>query len=401
MNALFALILIGALGFILGRFLFLKPRPGSLLQRVFLSGLEFLLLGALIGPRGVRLLGEEELTSLEPFLLLSLTWVGLLVGLQLRVGQLVRFPPAYFRLALIQSLAALAFAFALLGAVLHLWNPFASDASDRLRAALCLGAVAALSSPTEAALHARGARGGRAAGLLRFVPAIDPLVALGATAALFAVWHVADAGGLRAFQPWMWVLVSLAGGLLLGLLFLLLLRAAEGQDEIVLVVIGMAIFTGGLASVFHLSPLVVGLVEGVLLANLFSRVEALIHIFLRMERPLYVALLVLAGAAWRFDLPWGYVLAAIYLAVRLLAKYAGARLALAAVTLPFRPGGRWWLGLMPQGAMAVAIAVSYGLVYRDALSQSVFSAVLVSTVLLSLLSGRLMARALPEGEETG
>ncbi len=400
MNALVALILIGALGLLFGRFLFLRPRPGSWLDRFFLSGAEFLVLGALIGPHGFGVLDLTALLKLEPFVVLALSWVGLLLGVQLRFRYLARFPFRYFQVAFLESTVALLAAFALMGLVFSIWTPVGAGMLDRWRAALCLGAVAALSSPTEAALHNPGvSHAGHAAGLLRFVPAVDPLVALAGLAALFGFWHVSLQSPGALLGAWGWIAASVGGGAVLGAAFLLLLRPARDPDEVVLVVLGMALFSGGLASVFHLSPLVVCLVEGLVIGNWRQEEGRLIHMFLRLERPLYIALLVLAGAAWRFDEPWGYVLAGMFLAVRVAAKFLGTRIALTLTPLPFRPPERWWLGLLPQGAMAVALAVSYFVVYRDPLAERVFSAVLVSTVLLTLVSGRLVQRALETDSE--
>jgi Kef-type K+ transport system membrane component KefB len=400
MNALLALILIGALGFVFGRFLFLRPRPGSWVERFFLSGVEFLVVGALLGPFGLSILDHKNLASLEPFAVLALTWIGLLMGLQLRYRHLTHFPLTYFRVAVVEGTVALLLAFAALAALFALWTPGEPMSPDRWRAALCLAAVAALSSPSAAALHGPGeTRAGHCAGLLRFVPAIDPLISLAGFAFLFAAWHVSS--GLLRVAPDTggWILVSIAGGLTLGFLFLLLLRTTAEGDETMLVVLGMAVFSGGLASVFHLSPLVIGLVAGAVIGNAPRSQERLMPVFLRLERPLYVALLVVAGAAWRFDDPWGYGLAAIYLVVRVAAKYLGIRLALATSPLPFRPPRRWWVGTLPQGALAVAIAVSYGVVYRDVLATRVFSAILVSTALLTLASGQLVATALQPDRE--
>lgn len=398
MNALVTLILIGALGFLLGQFLFLRPRPGSWLERFFLSGAEFVLLGALIGPRGFRLLDPTELVHLEPFLILALSWVGLLVGLQLRWGVLVRFPRAYFSFAILEAVVALLAVGAAL-VLLFLWWVPTPDALDhhRWRAAFCLATVAALSSPTELAAHPGiRVRAGHAAGLLRFVPAVAPVVGLAGVAVLFSIWHVSD-GLPGAEAAWVWLLASVGGGLVLGVLFHLLLRTTNERDEIVVVVLGMALFAGGAASVFRLSPLVVCLVVGAVLGNLRSASqEALLHMFMRFERPLYVALLVLAGAAWAWDNLWGYALAALYLLLRAVGKAAGVRMAALVTPLPFRPGSRWWLGLMPQGAMAVAIAVSYRMAYYDPMVEIVFSAILVSTLVLGLFPGMYMRAALGE-----
>jgi Kef-type K+ transport system membrane component KefB len=399
MNALVALILIGALGIIAGRFLFLRPRPGSWYERFILSGAEFLVIGAVIGPSGLAVLDEKTLVQLEPFLLLALAWIGLLIGLQLRWAYLVRFPWAFFQVAGIQAAVAGAVTFAGLGFLFFLWTPMAASASDAWRGALCLATVATLSSPAEAMRHRR-TDGGHVVGLLRFVPAVDPLVAILGVGVLFAVWHGPGGNLGMDLGTVHWMLVSVGGGIVLGALFLLLLASVRESDERVLVVLGMALFSGGLASVFHLSPLVVCLFEGIVLANGPVRHDHLMHLFLRMERPLYVALLVLAGASWRFMNPWGYALAGMFLVLKFAGKFLGTKAALAVTPLPFTLPRQWWMGLTPQDAMAVAIAVSYDVIYADRLAETVISAVLISTVTFSFLSQALVERALrPETAE--
>ena len=76
------------------------------------------------------------------------------------------------------------------------------------------------------------------------------------------------------------------------------------------------------------------------------------------------------------------------------AKFLGAKVAIAATPIPFEITGHWWQGLVPQGAMAVAIAVSYHMVYTDPLSQIIYSAILVSTVLFAFISRPLVENAL-------
>jgi Kef-type K+ transport system membrane component KefB len=395
MDALVALILIGALGFAFGRFLFLRPRPGSWYERFMLSGAEFLVIGAVIGPSGVEILDRSTLSHLEPFLILALSWIGLLIGIQLRWRHLLRFPWAYFQVAGIQALVSLGVVLAGLGLLFWLWTPTAAESAHRWRAALCLAAVATLSSPTEAVRHeGLQAHGGHVAGLLRFVPAIDPLVALAGIGVLFSLWHGGEAVfGIR-LGAGQWILASAGGGLVLGALFLLLLWSTGDSDELTLVVLGMALFSGGLASVFQLSPLVVCLVEGLVLSNWRVHEDRLLHMFLRLERPLYIILLVLAGAMWRFEDLWGYALAAAFILLKFGAKFLGTRTAIAVTPLPFSVPDRFWMGLVPQGAMAIAIAVSYRVVYEDGMAEIVFAAALVSTVVFTLVSRNLISQAL-------
>lgn len=393
MNALVALILIGALGLVSGRFLFLHPRPGSWYERFVLSGAEFLVIGALIGPQGLRVVDARTLVQLQPFLILALAWIGLLIGLQLRWNHLTRFPWPYFQVAGIQALGAMAVTFAGLTALFFLWTPMAAAGDDRWRAALCLAAVAALSSPAAAVRH-RGGAGGHVLGLLRFVPAVDPLVALLGIGALFVLWPGGNGSLGLDLGAIHWMLASVGGGIALGALFLLLLLTVHESDELVLVVLGMALFSGGLAAVFHLSPLVICLIQGIVLANGPTRHDRLMHLFLRMERPLYVSLLVLAGAAWHFHDPWGYGLAGVFLVFKFAGKFLGTRAALAVTPLPFPVPREWWMGLVPQGAMAIAIAVTYHVIFDDDLAATVFAAVLVSTVVFAFVSQTLVERAL-------
>jgi len=400
MNALIALILIGTLGLVFGRFLFLRPRPGSWYERFLLSGAEFFLIGALLGPQAFSVLDTTTVLALEPFLILALAWVGLLLGVQLQARQMAKFPGAYFRIAFLESGGALLVTLAVMGALFTLWTPGGAGVDARWRAALCLGAAAAVSFPPAGAGRDR-ARAGHGAGLLRFAAAVDPLVSLVGVAFLFTLWHAAESVPGGSLASWQWLGVSLLGGGILGGAFLILLWTARSQDETTLVVLGMALFSGGIASVYQLSPLVVCFVEGALLGNFAPRQERLIQMFLRLERPLYVILLVLAGAMWDFSDPWGYVLTGVFLIVRVGAKRLGVAAALALVRLPFPLPRRWWLGLVPQGALAVAVAASFLLVHRDPLARSVFGAILLSTLILHMLSGRFIDAALaPERKDS-
>jgi hypothetical protein len=98
--------------------------------------------------------------------------------------------------------------------------------------------------------------------------------------------------------------------------------------------------------------------------------------------------------------PWGYALAGIFLVLKFAGKFLGTKAALAVTPLPFTLPPQWWMGLTPQDAMAVAIAVSYDVIYADRLAETVISAVLISTVTFSFLSQALVERALrPETAE--
>ncbi|MCA9796363.1 MAG: hypothetical protein KC910_31365, partial [Candidatus Eremiobacteraeota bacterium] len=67
------------------------------------TGILFLLLGAAIGPNGLRLLDPDVLEQLGPIVVLGLGWIGFLYGIHLEYRWLRRFASGLFLTALGES----------------------------------------------------------------------------------------------------------------------------------------------------------------------------------------------------------------------------------------------------------------------------------------------------------
>jgi hypothetical protein len=133
---------------------------------------------------------------------------------------------------------------------------------------------------------------------------------------------------------------------------------------------------------------------GALVANL-SRSRSRVQLVLtRWEKPVYVTFLLLAGALIQIPTWLVLPLALGYAALRFVAKVASGALLSGVVALDPRLPTGVGLGLIPQGGISIAMAVSAMLLYSDLDvggidGEAVLFAVIVIGVALSELAGPL------------
>lgn len=373
-------------------------------RQLFLSGGEFLLVGYLVGPRGLGLIGPSVAAALDPVLHLGVGWAGLIFGLQFNRRFLVVYPLPRYIFAFVQAIVTGCLAG---GAALWL-VPRLFPEADRvavLRIALLVGLTAAPTSP--ASLHyfsdLFGIRG-RVNRLLRFVAGVDGIpsvLVLGLVSGFFHVW----AGTTRSASPfdlagWQWMLVETLLGIVLGLLLVGLVELQIGREERLLFVLGMVILAGGLAHYLQLSALFVSFVMGLLVANGAWHREEVHKVAAYAEKPIYLTLLVLAGSNLALD-DWRVpALALAIVALRLVGKMVGN---LGWPMLGSEPEAQSpWLGLalLPQGALCILLAIDVLFFFRhdvehlEAITVAA-SAVIVGALLNEVLSPVLLRLASP------
>ena len=112
---------------------------------LLVSGVEYLLLGILLGPQVSGVLSEQTMAGFAPFITLALGWIGAIVGTQFYLAALVRIPGLAYRLAFLEALAT-AFVVAGLEALAISWV-WGRPVSLAVVPAVALGAIAAVSAP--------------------------------------------------------------------------------------------------------------------------------------------------------------------------------------------------------------------------------------------------------------
>jgi len=387
------LILLALLGARLS-FSTISVSPGPRL--VFRTGTHFLFLGLILGPHALGLLTQDAIRQLFPLLGLGLGWIGFLFGLQLDRRNLRQFPFTFHVLAIGQ--AVLTFIFFLgIG-----WLGLAARGrAGRVETLLLLGAAATacISTPAGIAMISTSYQvRGKVRDLLFFVASLDALVGIAALQMAYSLFPPGNMAGELVVTPgFMWVLAALGLGVVCGILFLWLTRPRPGGEELVLFLLGIAAFASGAALQLQLSPLFVSVTMGAVVANLSPDPQRVFRMLHEWEKPIYVVFLMLAGALLSFPTLWIFPLAVAYALIRAGGKVLGNMAMVRLVPLPIRTPKRFGLGLIPQGGISLAMAISGVLTYAglrlDGMNAvDLLFSVVVLGVILSELTGPFLTR---------
>jgi len=356
----------------------------------FTSGGEYVLLGVAVGPftPWLEVVNPDTLRQLAPLMSLAIGWLGLLYGMQLDLRKLLLTRDSALRLSSVASFLTLALVSVLSFFFIGYLNLELKEDEAILVSAL-LGTAAGVTSPTALALvRARFDAQGALTELFERASRLDELMSILLFGSIFCVVnHVAvDVG--RDLTAAEWLLISLALGGGLGLLFRLFIGEESDPDKQFLALVGIIVFASGSAHYLELSPLLVNLVLGIVLVNVAEESDAILAVLERTAQPMYIVLLLFAGAMWTPVEAWGWALAVAFVIMRTLGKFLGGFAAAVTVgTNTRRDIGR---GLLAQGEVAVAMAVNFKLVYEGPLVDAAFTAVLFSVVANELWSARLL-----------
>jgi hypothetical protein len=388
MQTTLAALAVITVGYILAYLVFdrLRDRFG------YVGGAEYVIIGFLLGPRMTGLLGAAEVQDLTPIVSLALGWLGMLLGTYFRLPALARIDPSHLRIAFTEALATFGFALAALLALFHYVSGYAWP--EAIIQAVTLAAVATLSSAAAVdALTRRHRPVSPLVPVLQFTARIDALIAVAAFGLLLAIFHQGQVSlTVRPPTATEWAVINLAVGVSSGVLFHLFLgpgsRSDEGQGSRLFVALAGAIVVASGASYYlNLSPIYTNLVLGFILANSGAHRDVT-RLLLNTERPVYLALLIFAGAAWSPSSPELLFVAPLFVLIRLAARFAGGWVAgaLAAPPVLRTP----WLGraLLAQGGIAVALAVNYTQVRPDLNGHLILTASLVSVLLFDIVASR-------------
>jgi len=368
------------------------------LQRRFLvvSGAEYLLLGFLLGPAFPTIRAFDNITGLLPIIALAAGWVGLLRGTDFDLASLQKLDPATWRVVFSHHL--LPGAAVGVGAYFFFTESGWVQASVRdasvSAAALACFAAADSAEPFDL-LGRRYEISGRLAPLLRNGTRLGDILVILAFGVIFC-WFHESAPGAQVYSASTWAWVTIGLGAALGFLFSLFLAGDESDNSRFLALIGIIAFASGGAYFLELSPLAVNLVMGLVLVN-FARRGQLVHTTLEStERPMAIVLLIFAGALWE-PTPLVPTLLALggYLIARTGAKWIASAIAGWGTSLRkdlFR-------GLLAQGDVTLAMAVSFRLVYQGEAANIAYSVVLGSVILNDLVAPRLLRGLLVDAGE--
>ena len=355
------------------------------ISRVVAAGFPFLLLGMLAHRTDV--LSDAVLDHLRPVLHLALGWIGLVIGMRIELGKLGALPRGAVTIIgvgtgipLVAILAGCAAV--LLGARALMGEPLL-DATI-VRDALILGAAGAIAADTETLRYGARKASPESRRRLVLLANLDELAALVGLAFLNAYFRPTGLSVTWQLPNTAWLFVTCGLGLVVGVVVYAIARLPATRTESVALLLGSVAFTSGIASELHLSPLVVCFIVGLLLTNFPGDYKArLVDNLARLETPIYLVFLIVAGAMWAPTL-LGWLVMLVLLATRYFGRWAGGRVVWRRVDAELPREARRSLVFAPMGTLPIAVAVNAALLYPDGEISTILTATIGGAILCEI-----------------
>ncbi|MFT7579164.1 MAG: hypothetical protein ACI9MR_000826 [Myxococcota bacterium] len=376
-----------------------------------LASLEYLLIGVIVGPVALGFLDSERLDSLEPLLAVVTGFAGFLVGLPLRIRRRQR-PKGTFRFAIVAGTLAAGIVFALAYAGL---SAVGGDIFGGVRqfpllvgaATLGLGAAITALEPLLSGIRANRADG-PVSRLLPNVAEIIRVIAILGFGLTLASYRADDQANIGSFGIVVWDAIAVGAGIGFGFIFHVFVGNEQDHKKLFVATIGVVALASGTAHALGFSPLFVNLVAGATIANLSRATPDLLVADNHLRRPVFVVLLLLAGASWTPIPAVFWLVPLAFVVIRPLALRLGARVAVHVTNTDVDTGTpRLGHGLLSQGALVAAVAVNYQMVVpatesaENLLANVVMTTLLVSAVVNELWASKLLRQLLLDAGEIG
>lgn len=386
---IFALIIVLVSYVLAERAFRIRRRPVETM--LFLTyGTEFFLIGLLVGPYFLGILTTDMIDHLEPLINIALGWIGLLFGFQFRMKDLKLLSMSNYLIAGTEALVtfiAVTILFVIAG--LALAGPVLFE-PNVISCAIILGAIATVSSPAVVASVVKRIKAhGRASRLVRYTTGFDNLLGLIAFGLAYPFFHFTAQRGDAIIPGWGWLIISIAAGLVLGILFHFFTLPRASSNENLMIAVGMVTLSTGIASYLHLSALFINLIVGVVLCNYSERQDRFYRLLVSAEKPLYGILLIIASALWRASWPMMWV-TALFILFRASAKTLGGWLSLKRYRHIVKHPEWFGSSLFAQGGMSLAIALDYRFLAPGETS-SMFVAVVLTSLAINGLACQFAA----------
>lgn len=387
MHAIYAFGLLILLAFFGSRYIYRGRKSLSPLNFFFLSGFLYIFLGLYLGNQGINIISEEVMRGFSPLIGLGLGWIGFLFGFQLEYRYLKRFPNKYKGLSFLQFLFVFILVFFSMYHILKLLFP---DSPGYLLNGLAVSFALLVSvhSPTNLnVLSPVFPQRGSYFYLARFLVSVGGFWGIVGLVLLSSFWHYPFFESKVLLNGFILMLVSTLVPILLGYLFHLLTAKKTSEQDLLVYLLGLVFFLSGAAFYFNLLPLYVCMVMGITFSNLTRIHEKIYPLLFSTEKPLYLVLLILIGALWKFNMSIEIgVLTLLMLALRVcgfvLPLPLFGKMLRFPIPLPFSFG----LGFLSSGGVGIALAVSLKLAYPIPLTDIFLSVALIAIILSELLT---------------
>ncbi|QNO13824.1 cation:proton antiporter [Alkalicella caledoniensis] len=312
----------------------------------------YIIFGLLVGPSFLNIITREAIYAFQPVNQLALGILSLSIGSELHYAVFRKYGKNLFKLFLGEGLLT----FSLVASFTYLFGM-------RLQFAILLGILALTVSPSGvlSIVKETGSKGLFTQNLLALV-AVDNLFAIlsfGVVSALLQGVGNSDTAGATLFLGVVQeVLLTLGIGMLLGIILTYLIKKRPATAKFTVILLGFVFLGTGLADHFQLSALLLNMTMGATITNLTLRRNIVATSLERIELPVFVSFLTLAGAKLDTSVLVTSGLVGVgYISGRLVGKIVGSYSGAMFTDLTVKMRKNLGLALTPQAGVAIGLSV--------------------------------------------
>lgn len=387
---LFLVILIFA--YITTNFLFGKIKTKYYIP----TGIEYIFLGVLLGPSFSNwlnstfnfnipmFLNDSILSQLNPGISASIGFIGFIYGLNFKIREFSNAKPEHWRLVFSDML----FSFIIVGGIsfgafTYLFPQL--SLVDRIAAAYALSIASGVTSFFLIKnLRENYNLDGKVSISLSNYSLININLNIFLYGLLFAIIHKGEKVYI-SFTPVEWIVLSILLTFLVGFLFFIFIGREKDQNKLFVAVLGIVLFTSGIAYYMNFSPLYMNFILGAVVANLSKITDELETSLERIFHPLSILIVIFAGFYWVPSGIYTFLIGAVaIILLRILSKYTSGYIAFASAYDKDLLDAKIGRGMLTQDIVVCAMVIDYINVYQNTLTPIVVSVILVSVIVFSI-----------------
>lgn len=395
----------------LGIILFGGAIGGRLFQRIKVPQVVgYIIIGVILGQSGLKFIGLDMITTLEPVSTIALSLIGFSIGGELKIAELKKRGKQFVSILFFEAITTFIVVAALVFGLVYL---ISGEIKMSAALALVLGSISSATAPaaTTDVLWENRTKGPLTSTVLGIV-AMDDAVAL-----LLFAFSVSIAGSLlggtgeevQALSTRLLGLLweiggAIAAGALIAFILSRLIKSFLNEERILAFSIGAIMLLAGLSQAIGIDMILAAMSMGFFISNFAPRKSketfALVQKF---SPPIYVLFFVLVGAKldiWKIT---GIVaaIAGVFLFGRTFGKLLGARAGAAVSKAPKTVFKYLPYCLLSQAGVAIGLSIVAGQVFPGEFGNLIVTVVTATTFVVQIAGPISVKFAVDRAGETG
>ncbi|MGA1869187.1 MAG: cation:proton antiporter [bacterium] len=341
----------------------------------------YVLIGIIMGLSFLNIIGLSMVKELEFIKVMGLSVIALIIGGDLQFSKLKSIGAAAITITIVEVFFD--FFFVALATRILLNYPWPTS--------MILGAISSATAPAATVAVVREYKAhGPLTDILMAIVAFDDAVCLVLFSLVTAVVGVITCSGhsfslLHLLEPLCEISGSLLVGSIIGFIAIFFLRWVKERHEIVVIILGMAFWGSELATLWHLSPLLLNMTFGIVLAN-FSQNPLLFRFLEDIELPIFISFFTLAGTELNIKvLALNWAGALVYVLSRGVGKITGIYVGGVIASVEKKIKKYLGFAMLPQAGVAIALVLQTSVIFPQI--ASLITALVLGSVAINEIIG--------------